>query len=57
MSAVRKPITEKLNLVRRERGEVFAPRPCQGDHKKLVRAALEDVLRKDGEILRRLAKI
>lgn len=56
MTAVRKSITQKLNLARRDRGEVFVPRPCAGDHEKLVRAALDDVLAKDDEILRRLAK-
>lgn len=55
MSALRKP--NKLNLGRRGRDEVFSPKPCAGDHKKLVRAALADTTARHGETLKELAKV
>lgn len=57
MTALRKYDTPRLNLGRRGPDEVFTPRPCSGDHKKLVRVALRDTIEKHGETLKELAKV
>lgn len=57
MTALRKQQTPALTLGRRGRDEVWQPRPCAGDHKKLVREALADTVKRHGESLKELAKV
>lgn len=46
----------RLRLGRRTPAAILLPRPVQGDHKSLVRAALEDTIAEHGETLKALAK-
>lgn len=55
MTAVRKP--QKLDLGYRGRDEVALARPCKGDHKKLVRAAVYNTIVEHDETLKQLAKV
>jgi hypothetical protein len=57
MTALLKRTNSTLNLGRRGQGEVWTPRPCGGEHKELVRAALKDTVRKHDKTLRELAKV
>ncbi len=56
MTALKKRVPT-LNLGRRGREEVWTPRPCAGDHKKLVRASLADTVTKHGKTLKELSKV
>lgn len=55
MTAVRKP--QKLALGYRGRDQVALARPCAGDHKKLVRAAVYNTIVEHDETLKKLAKV
>ena len=47
----------RLNLRERRRDEVFVPRPCVGDHRRLVHVALEDTCAKHAKTLWELSKV
>ena len=57
MTAPLRKRTRTLNLGRRDHDEVWTPRPCGGDHKKLVRASLADTVSKHEKALKELAKV
>jgi hypothetical protein len=57
MTALRKDKVPSLNLGRRGRDEVWTPRPCGGEHKKLVRSGLANTVAQHGETLKKLAKV
>lgn len=57
MTALPKNNTPTVTLGRRGHDEVWAPRPCAGDHRKLVRADLSDTVKQHGAALKKLAKV
>lgn len=57
MTALRENKVPALKLGHRGRDEVWTPRPCDGGHKKLVRAGLADTVARHGETLKKLAKV
>ena len=57
MTAPRKNNAPTLNRGRRGRDEVWTPRPCAGDHGKLVRAGLADTVSQHKTTLKELAKV
>lgn len=57
MTALRKTAEPRMKLGRRGGDEVFTPRPCAGDHRRLVRAALHDTISRHRETLEDLAKV
>jgi len=57
MTARPKNNAPTVNLGRRGRDEVWTPRACGGDHRKLVRAGLADTVDQHRAALNKLAKV